>query len=171
MSLSRRGKSAVALVQLAAILFLAIAGMLHLAFGKDGRTHASAFCSGDHEACGCAPELIAAKTCCCYQHAKIAVKVHPAGQEALSCCASGEEEPEAGNRSPDRDSETVCSITVPSCGGAVKALPFFGLKLDCLLASLPTLPPPLAGRPPQLVEPRKFVEPEVEPEVPPPILS
>jgi hypothetical protein len=68
----------------AAALAVALALMqISVVFSSPGETAGavpgSAVCMGNHELCGCAPERVAAKTCCCFQ-------------EEPSCCDSGQHE-------------------------------------------------------------------------------
>ncbi|TAL15673.1 hypothetical protein EPN96_11895 [bacterium] len=62
----------------------------------------SAVCMGNHELCGCAPERVAAKTCCCYR------------QEEPSCCDSGQHESDEKS-GQDRDSSLPGFYAAP-CG-------------------------------------------------------
>ncbi len=64
---SRFRKIALA-TQIAALLLVQFYGLvpsLSLAFATP---HRSGLCRGNHVECGCSPERIASRTCCCYRH-------------------------------------------------------------------------------------------------------
>jgi hypothetical protein len=66
-----------------------------------------AYCSGDHVKCGCSPERVASRTCCCFQnlHTKT---VKP---EKLSCCKmSASKKAEIDNSDEDRSATAISSM-------------------------------------------------------------
>lgn len=68
-----------AFLQLAALALLLFSGYLPLLNQGGGAESHAVHCLGSHDLCGCSPERIAAKTCCC-------------SQRESSCCDTDAEE-------------------------------------------------------------------------------
>lgn len=113
-----------AIIQIVAILLL----QCYPLASHMGRMPAQPKCRGNHAECGCAPERIAARACCCYQHKPV-------------CCDKdgGHEEEDVAGRGKGPSSP---QLSAAPCGGSTKYITASLDKLkfvrpDALLADHP----------------------------------
>lgn len=157
-----------ALLQIFALMFIVTGGLLSFAQIENGESGVAYFCEGDHEKCGCDPALVAAKACCCHLRGPLAQKAAVAQESP--CCAGDDEHPDETCLSDvnDRGGEPTHWIGVPTCGGGVKLLASFALKLDFSLAQSALPPRPAAGGIVPAIEPEPWASVAPEVPVPPP---
>lgn len=177
MRLNRFRRSIFALIQLAAILFVVAGGAAFALLEGGGEAHSVLFCEGDHEKCGCDPELVAAKACCCYTRGPLAQKAMEQAQENLPPCCAAKKAAQSDEQctavAPDRNGgteggEPALWIGIPTCGGGTKFFASFAEKLDFSLAQTATLPRPAPCGIVPATETEQWRSLSFEPPVPPP---
>jgi hypothetical protein len=125
-------------------------------------------CFGDHRLCGCSPERIANRTCCCYQSRSL----KPANPEK-PCChhqkkAAADHSPQTGRK--DADTDSAPSMRTAPCG----SLTFMGLSSNDLKFIQPVfarIMPDESCRPLLFLQPTTLQSRFIEPPLPPPKLS
>lgn len=91
---------------LAAYLMITVSPLAHLALGPaTGPRAVIGECSSDCGICGCSPELMASRTCCCWQKRMKENERH-----------HGHEDHEAGHRKQERHTKTELSYGCCPCG-------------------------------------------------------
>jgi hypothetical protein len=103
-------------VQVLALALMQLSGAVSVL--KSGRGHAGPRvigCAGDHDECGCAPERVASRTCCCFQKGF---------QEVPSCCEGSDRvDVQTGAQvSKAGEGRSAPGWYVAPCGGAAKFL-------------------------------------------------
>jgi hypothetical protein len=106
-------------VQVLALTLMQLSGAVSVL--RSGLGHAGPRvigCAGDHDECGCAPERIASRTCCCFQKGF---------QEVPSCCESSDREDAQTAAHEDcvakaGDDRSTPGWYVAPCGGGAKFL-------------------------------------------------
>lgn len=96
-----------AVLQFVALAFLFFSGYLPLLDGDRGAGSGVVRCLGSHDLCGCSPERIAAKTCCC-------------SQRESSCCDTQVEEGAGVDHSDGHAGQP--GLHVAPCGDGAKYL-------------------------------------------------
>jgi len=123
------GRKGPALVQLLAMLSLHLMIFLPLISHTLAARPKAGGCFHDHSLCGCAPERIASRTCCC-------------AQSVSSCCMAAENgDMEENDKHPRAEKSGRHYVKMPPCGGASPL--FTASAQDC--AYLPFTSHGLAG--------------------------
>ena len=100
-------KSTIVGIQLAALLLLQVYSSKPIFGLLIGPNNHSAVCQGDHRLCGCSPEKIANRTCCCFRYKSFPKACHL--KMYCECESKSSVKPETS-----RGPRLVC---YPSCGG------------------------------------------------------
>lgn len=120
-------------------------------------------CRGVHAECGCSPERIASRTCCCYE------RFFPCCVETRNQAGQTEAHEDLG--AEPREDRSAHAFSVPSCGGAAKDFGPAGDTTDLAKSEPPPLPRTKAAA---AASPPGFAAPPdrtLEPPDPPPKAS
>jgi hypothetical protein len=159
-----KGKAGITL-QIAIAVMLLCMPHLPLLVGTDGVQVQPKRCAMDHRLCGCAPERIASRTCCCFRNMKFAEKSVEPGHCLLQ--AKAHEEP-----GPDADASAAsCRLSSLPCGQDPQMISHATSEMKYLCSA--RAPLPMDRSAPYNTPPcgDGYLGPSLEPPVPPPEIS
>lgn len=126
--------------------------------GQPGR------CAMDHRICGCAPERIASRTCCCFRSMKVSEVSAKHGQCALN--AKPHEHPNQADATPP-----VHRLSCKTCGQDPRTIPNVTSDMKYLCSTQVPLPMDRSAPCDILPMGDSYLNPSMEPQVPPPKIS